>query len=108
MVVARPCFRFDSDPGQTFVELYGPPRSLLLVSFVLLALTAYYLVSHGVDYVAWPRLNPLTETINYSGKGYESGSHGRGWRAVKKTVAKGLKEKPDGGEMELGQKKRVD
>lgn len=36
---------------------------------------------HGIDYVAWPRLRPLTETINYSGKGHFSGRRGRGFAA---------------------------
>lgn len=39
----------------------------------------YYITAHGVDYVAWPRLQPLSDTINYAGKGYSSGRRGRGF-----------------------------
>ena len=46
-----------------------------------MAVAGYYLVAHGIDYVAWPRLQPLTDTINYSGKGFFSGQHGRGFAA---------------------------
>lgn len=48
---------------------------------MLLSGSMYYLVQHGIDYVAWPRLNPLTDTIHYSGKGTFSGRHGRGFAA---------------------------
>jgi len=103
--------------------------TFLLFNLALFLGSGYYLVSHGVDYVAWPRLRPLTDTINYSGKGYFSGRHGRGFAAsgghkvggknkrleVAHSVdlgAKGEKEK----DMEIGQaaaaaapgKKRVD
>jgi len=48
--------------------------------FLLAAIVSifYYITAHGVDYVAWPRLNSLNEVIAYSGKGYESKKHGRG------------------------------
>lgn len=52
-----------------------------MFNFLLLSGSFYYLVQHGIDYVAWPRLQPLTDTINYSGKGFFSGKHGRGFAA---------------------------
>lgn len=99
----------------------------MLSNLLLFLASGYYLVSHGVDYVAWPRLRPLTDTINYSGKGYFSGRHGRGFAAsgghkiggkhkrlevAHTSDVKGEKEK----DMEIGQaaaaaapgKKRVD
>ena len=41
-------------------------------------MTLVFMVLHGVDYVAWPRLIPLTDMIYYSGPGYRSGHHGKG------------------------------
>lgn len=62
--------------------------------FLLLSGVAvfYYITAHGVDYVAWPRLNQLGEVINYSGKGFESARRGRGpasfhGKALSKTSA---------------------
>jgi hypothetical protein len=34
---------------------------------------------HGLDFVAWPRLLPLTETIHYSAPGFLSRYHGTGF-----------------------------
>ncbi|KAG8905656.1 hypothetical protein FRB99_008497 [Tulasnella sp. 403] len=45
---------------------------------VVLALSALYIFSHGVEYVSWPRLNPPIEAILYDGPGYKTGPHGRG------------------------------
>lgn len=49
-----------------------------LLWFSLFAVAAVFILIHGVEYVSWPRLNPLTDIIYYSGPGYRSGHHGKG------------------------------
>ncbi|KAJ9477010.1 Phosphatidylinositol-3-phosphatase SAC1 [Pseudozyma hubeiensis] len=39
--------------------------------------SAQYMVSRGLDYVAWPTLNRPDETIFYDGPGFKSGAKGR-------------------------------
>ncbi|KAG7099546.1 hypothetical protein E1B28_001380 [Marasmius oreades] len=46
--------------------------------FTLLAISLAFIVIHGILYVSWPRLIPLTNVIYYSGPGYRSGRHGMG------------------------------
>ena len=33
---------------------------------------------HGIEYVNWPRLQPLTDVIYYEGPGFRSGRKGMG------------------------------
>jgi hypothetical protein len=47
--------------------------------FSLVLLSTIFIFVHGLDYVAWPRLLPLTDTIHYNGAGYRSGRHGTGF-----------------------------
>ncbi|GLB36461.1 putative sacI homology domain containing protein [Lyophyllum shimeji] len=49
-----------------------------LLWFSLLAITLAFMVIHGIDYVAWPRLIPPTDIIYYTGPGFRSGHHGKG------------------------------
>jgi hypothetical protein len=51
-----------------------------LLWFILLAITITFILVHGIDYVAWPKLNPPTEAIHYQGPGFRSGHHGKGIR----------------------------
>ena len=37
-----------------------------------------FIFLHGIDYVNWPRLQPLTDIIYYDGPGYRSAHHGKG------------------------------
>ncbi|KAI0322321.1 SacI homology domain-containing protein [Amylostereum chailletii] len=37
-----------------------------------------FIFVYGIDYVAWPRLLPPTDTINYNGAGFRSGQKGKG------------------------------
>ena len=46
--------------------------------FALLSVALIFMLLHGIDYVAWPRLNPPTDIIYYSGPGYRSGQNGKG------------------------------
>ena len=46
--------------------------------FMLLSVALIFMLLHGIDYVAWPRLNPPTDIIYYSGPGYRSGHNGKG------------------------------
>lgn len=78
--------------------------------------------AHGVSYVSWPRLNPLTDVVNYDGPGFVGKRRGRGLRFLAsvgksgRTTGTGRSaEKVKGTpiasqEMEMGsfEKKRVD
>ena len=46
--------------------------------FMLLSVALIFMLLHGIDYVAWPRLIPPTDIIYYSGPGYRSGHNGKG------------------------------
>ena len=35
-------------------------------------LSFFYIRAHGVEYVSWPRLNPLDDVIYYDGPGFRS------------------------------------
>ena len=58
--------------------LFGSVGRLKLMLVICSAVLFLYVSTHGIDYVSWPRLNSLQEVISYSGKGFESGRHGRG------------------------------
>ncbi|KAG5353447.1 hypothetical protein C0989_006603 [Termitomyces sp. Mn162] len=69
-----------------------------------------FMFIHGIDYVSWPRLIPLTDVIYYNGPGFRSGNHGKGlkdnfgpkWLDTKRT-------RMGAEHIELGEmKKRVD
>ncbi len=47
--------------------------------FTLVVVSTVFIFIHGLDYVAWPRLLPLTEVIHYNGPGFRSGRHGMGF-----------------------------
>jgi phosphatidylinositol 4-phosphatase len=47
--------------------------------FTLVVLSTVFIFIHGIDYVSWPRLLPLTEVIHYNGPGFRSGRHGTGF-----------------------------
>ncbi|THV06057.1 hypothetical protein K435DRAFT_572701, partial [Dendrothele bispora CBS 962.96] len=49
-----------------------------LLWIVLFLISLEVIVLHGIDFVAWPRLVPLTETVYYNGPGYRSARHGMG------------------------------
>lgn len=87
--------------------------------FTLFALALIFMIIHGVDYVSWPKLNPLTDVIYYNGPGYRSGHHGKGlggphgtlpgWKAKWLTPQVKRAHKLAVDEAELGTlKKRVD
>lgn len=45
--------------------------------FVVAIGSAQFIISRGLDYVAWPTLNRPDETIFYDGPGFKSGARGR-------------------------------
>src|SRR6267154_2287153 len=47
--------------------------------FTLVVLSTIFVFIHGLDYVPWPRLLPLTYTIHYGGFGFRSGYHRTGF-----------------------------
>lgn len=77
-----------------------------------------YIITHGIDYVSWPKLLPPTDIIYYTGPGFRSGHHGKGLKGISEPSWKKTKWLPASGkrgkanvdvEVELGTiKKRVD
>lgn len=57
-----------------------------LLWFWLLAVSVLFILVHGIDYVSWPRLIPLTENIYYNGPGFRSGRHGMGVKGTGKGI----------------------
>ena len=87
-----------------------------LLWFILLALSLAFIVIHGVEYVNWPRLLPLSDIVHYDGPGFRSGNHGKGFGIPSLDPAR-LNEKMTGnrkragsklGQIEMGEKSRID
>ena len=87
-----------------------------LLWFVVLAFSVAFIVVHGIEYVSWPKLNPLTDIVYYNGPGFRSGNHGKGLNAAQEIpwwtkkitwMSTGARQKGHLEEIELG-KKRVD
>ncbi|EJD04396.1 uncharacterized protein FOMMEDRAFT_83474 [Fomitiporia mediterranea MF3/22] len=55
----------------------------------LFVLAIGFVLAHGVAYVSWPRLNPMTDLIEYNGPGFKGKRHGRGLGLV---AAPGLRQ----------------
>lgn len=76
-------------------------------------LSLAFIYVHGMEYVAWPRLNPLTDIINYDGPGMKAKGKGRGIVGLTQ-FAKGKTKQSNmrwaGQEIEMGTlaRKRVD
>jgi len=49
-----------------------------LLWFFLFAVAAVFMLIHGIEYVSWPRLIPLSDIIYYNGPGFRSAHHGKG------------------------------
>ena len=47
---------------------------------LLFASSLVYIRAHGIDYVAWPRLNPPVDVIYYEGPGFRKHRNGMGFR----------------------------
>lgn len=83
-----------------------------LLWIFLASISLLFIMIHGIDYVSWPRLTPLTDTIFYDGPGYRSANHGKGFgiQALDKKVGKVKGRKRAGSklsEIEMGSK-RID
>lgn len=91
--------------------------------FAVLSLSVAFIFVHGIDYVAWPRLNPPTDIIFYEGPGFRSGHRGKGFglsswdtNKLRSGVKAGAQWTSQGrrraashvNEIEMGTKKRVD
>ncbi|KAJ7919066.1 SacI homology domain-containing protein [Mycena leptocephala] len=86
--------------------------------FGLLTISLIFITIHGIDYVSWPRLIPSTDYIYYTGPGFRSAHHGKGFggdsapktRMGTAISTKWLKSKTQVGlaVLEEGEKKRVD
>lgn len=49
-----------------------------LLWFLLATVSLVFIFLHGIDYVNWPRLQPLTDIIYYDGPGFRSARKGTG------------------------------
>ncbi|KAI0343986.1 hypothetical protein BDW22DRAFT_1327329 [Trametopsis cervina] len=50
-----------------------------LLWFALLTVSLTFIFVHGIEYVNWPRLLPLSDIIYYDGVGFRSGNKGKGF-----------------------------
>ncbi|KAJ7356993.1 SacI homology domain-containing protein [Mycena albidolilacea] len=50
-----------------------------LLWIALFSISLIFIGIHGIDYVSWPRLIPSTDYIYYSGPGFRSAHHGKGF-----------------------------
>lgn len=74
--------------------------------FMLLAVALLFIFVHGIEYVSWPRLVPVTDVVHYSGPGFRSGHGGKGFALPAWPPAKRVRAGSE--EIEMGMKKRVD
>ena len=91
--------------------------------FIIFLLSLVFIFAHGVEYVNWPRLLPLTDIIYYEGPGFRSGHSGKGFgipaldfgrlsanagRTARQLTASHQRAKSKLEEIEMGTKARVD
>ncbi|KAF9458360.1 inositol/phosphatidylinositol phosphatase [Collybia nuda] len=82
--------------------------------FSLFTVALLFILFHGIDYVSWPRLLPLTDVIFYSGPGFRSAHNGKGFKGGQGQTALGKQNRwlgvgKDPEEVEMGtMKKRTD
>lgn len=87
-----------------------------LLWFTLITISLAFIMIHGIEYVNWPRLVPLTDIIYYDGPGFRSANHGKGFgipaldmKVGSKVLAKTRKRAGSRlEEIEMGSKLRVD
>lgn len=113
------CFAFCFNRRNVINTLFCTDYSLLyyfLLWFTLIAISLTFIFIHGIDYVNWPRLVPLTDIIYYDGPGFRSANNGKGFGIPALDVKVGSKmlaktRKRAGSrleEIEMGSKLRVD
>jgi hypothetical protein len=73
-IVNRPLIQLTLFPIADYSLIY-----YFVLWFTLAVLSTVFIFIHGLDYVAWPRLLPVTEAIHYNGPGFRSGRHGTGF-----------------------------
>lgn len=71
-------FAFATVYPQSATSYFGSMPRLFFGLTLSITGLCYFVFSHGIDYVAWPRLNSLQDIIMYKGQGHISGKHGRG------------------------------
>ncbi|KAF9015025.1 inositol/phosphatidylinositol phosphatase [Cyathus striatus] len=49
-----------------------------LIWFSILSFALIFMLIHGIDFVVWPKLIPMTDIIYYKGDGFRSARHGMG------------------------------
>ncbi|GAA5862472.1 hypothetical protein JCM3774_002529 [Rhodotorula dairenensis] len=84
------CSIFATLFAPTLVKDYiASPTKVALFSLVVASFSMHSILMNGIDYVAQPRLTrkAFDEVLNYSGKGFESGRHGRPLKKKAKMVS---------------------
>jgi phosphatidylinositol 4-phosphatase len=77
----RSCFP-DLRPQNAWLDSKTTDYSLVyyfLLWFMLVVLSLAFIFVHGIEYVNWPRLLPLSDIIHYDGPGFRSGNKGKGF-----------------------------
>jgi len=64
--------------GLTLPRSSAPMKYWMFIWGTLLAVALTFIFIHGIYYVSWPLLNPLTDVIHYDGPGFRSKTRGRG------------------------------
>lgn len=81
LTLPRSSGQFTLDPVLVLLLIIHADYSLLYYFILWIALAAaslIFILIHGIDYVAWPKLLPPTDLIYYDGPGFRSGQHGKG------------------------------
>jgi phosphatidylinositol 4-phosphatase len=86
-----------------------------LLWFILVAVSLAFIFIHGIEYVNWPRLLPLSDIVHYDGPGFRSGHNGKGLGKPsldsaqdEKAFSKRRRAGSRLGEVEMGEKQRTD
>lgn len=69
---------WQDDEMLTAFRTAAPMQYWLIIWGTLLAVALTFISVHGIYYVSWPLLNPLTDVIHYDGPGFRATSRGRG------------------------------
>ena len=81
----------------------------------LVVLSVVFIFIHGIEYVNWPKLLPLSDIVHYDGPGFRSGHNGKGMgipaldsRSASRVAAQHKRALSKLEEIEMGTKSRLD
>ena len=76
--VGVPCLRLSIVPTDPLSPADYSLFYYFLLWLVLVVVSLTFIFIHGIEYVNWPRLLPLSDIVHYDGPGFRSGHHGKG------------------------------